>query len=134
MDDQRQQRINEAAEQFADAVTESYRAAVERGVSAQELNAELAQQFFSSVVENLRRQAEETRGASQELAEQTERSQEAARALAQKSVDVYRDFLNSMFSVAQGGTQAAERGATEAQITTTTEAPVERQADAELPL
>ena len=75
MDERRQQRINEAAEEFADAVTESYRAAAERGVSAQELNAELAQQFFSNVVETLRRQTEETRGASQELAEQTERRQ-----------------------------------------------------------
>ena len=39
---------------------------------------------------------EETRGATQELAEQTQRSQEAAQELAQESAQVYMNFLNTM--------------------------------------
>ncbi len=73
MDEQRQQRINEAADKFSQAVVESYRAVAERGISAQQLNAELAQQFFNGVIESLRRTAEETRGASQDLTEQSRR-------------------------------------------------------------
>ena len=128
MDDQQQRRINEAAEQFTNAVTESYRTLTERATSTQELNAELTQQFFGAVIENLRRQAEETRGASQELADQTQRTQEAAQALTQESVDVYMDFLNSMFSFAPEGrsTQAAQGGAREVERTAATEAPPER--------
>ena len=49
MDEQKQQKINEAAERFSEAVRESYQTVATRGQSAQELNAEMAQQFFSSV-------------------------------------------------------------------------------------
>jgi hypothetical protein len=45
-DDQQQQRLNEAADQFTNALVESFRAVSERGVSAQQLNPELPQQFF----------------------------------------------------------------------------------------
>lgn len=114
MDEQQQQRINQAAEQYASAITESYRAMAERGVSAQEANAQLTQQFFNSVLENLRTQAEETRGASQELAEQTQKAQEAARALTQETAGAYMEFMNSMFTLSQGGVRAAERGTGEA--------------------
>jgi uncharacterized protein YukE len=53
VDERQQQRINEAAEKFSDAVRESYRAVAERGASAQELNAELTQQFFNTVIDKL---------------------------------------------------------------------------------
>jgi hypothetical protein len=46
-----------------------------------------------------------------QLAEQTQRDQEASRQLTQESVQAYMDFVNSMFSFAQQGPQAAERGA-----------------------
>ena len=50
MDAEQQRRINETAERLGNAMKESYRAAVaERGVSAQELNAQLAQDFFNKV-------------------------------------------------------------------------------------
>ena len=52
---QQQQRVNRAAEEFANAVKESYRAVTERGQSAYELNAQLTEQFFNRVVENSRR-------------------------------------------------------------------------------
>jgi hypothetical protein len=49
MDDQQQQRVNEAAERFAEALRESYRTVASRGESAQQLNAEMTQQFFNTV-------------------------------------------------------------------------------------
>ena len=49
MDEQQQRRVNEAAEQFAEAVRASFQAVSERGASAQQLNAELTQQFFDTV-------------------------------------------------------------------------------------
>ncbi|HEY6751528.1 MAG TPA: hypothetical protein VI027_09390, partial [Rubrobacteraceae bacterium] len=58
MDQQQQQQVNEAAEKFAEAVRESYQTVADRAVSAQQLNAELTQNFFNSVINNLRSQAE----------------------------------------------------------------------------
>ena len=112
MDEQKQQQINEAAEQFAEAVKESYQTMADRGQSAQELNAQLAQQFFSSVNEQLRTHAEANREMTQQLLEQQQRQQEAGQQIAQESVGAYMDFVNSMFSVSQGAAQeGAEEGA-----------------------
>ena len=115
MDDQQQRRVNEAAEQFANAVKESYETVAQHGVSTQELNAQLTQQFFNRVINNLQTQAEGNRQMTQELADQTRKGQEASRQLAQESVNAYMDFLNSMFSFSQAAPQAAERGAVEAE-------------------
>jgi SOS response regulatory protein OraA/RecX len=52
MDEQRQQRINEAAQQFADALVQSFRAVSERSVSTQEQGAQLTQDFFNRVIVN----------------------------------------------------------------------------------
>src|SRR5829696_8459256 len=88
-DQQQQQRINQAAQEFVNAIVESQRTLAERSISAQQLNTELTQQFFTQVIEHLQRMGEETRGATQELAEQTQKSQEAAQALAQESAGVH---------------------------------------------
>lgn len=109
MDDQQQRRVDEAAQEFAEAVTESFRAVSDRAVSTQRLNAELTQNFFNSVIESLRRSAEQNRKASQEFAEQTQRGQEATQTLTQESVSAYMDFMSSMFSFYQGNLQVAER-------------------------
>jgi hypothetical protein len=107
-----------AAEQFADAVRASYQAVADRSVSAQALNAQLTQQFFTDVINNLRKQAEDTREMSQQLADQQRRTQEAGQALTQESVGAYMNFVNSIFSFYQGsvqeeeGAEAAERGTT----------------------
>ncbi len=103
-----QQQANEAAKQFADAVRVSYQAVADRSVSAQALNAQLMQQFFTDVINNLRTQTQDNRQMTQELADQQRRTQEAGQALTQESVGVYMDFVNSMFSVSQG---AAQEGA-----------------------
>jgi uncharacterized protein YukE len=110
MDQQSQQRINEAAEQFTDALVESYKTVTERGASAQEQGAQLTEDFFNRVVENLRTQAEENRQATQQLAD---RQADAAQTLTRESVDAYMNFVNSMFSYWQGVAQTGERGARE---------------------
>jgi polyhydroxyalkanoate synthesis regulator phasin len=97
--DQKQQRqVNEAAEKFAEALKESYQSIADRSVSAQELNTQLTQEFFNGVINNLRTQAENNRGLSEDLIEQQRKQQEASRALAQESVGAYMDFLDSMFA------------------------------------
>jgi hypothetical protein len=111
MDEQKQRQVNEAAEKFADAVRESYQTVADRAVSAQELNAELTQNFFNSVINNLRSQADQNREMTQQLADQQERQREATQALAQESVGAYMDFINSMFSYYQGGLEETKRQA-----------------------
>lgn len=114
MDEQQQQRINEAAQQFADAVRESYRTVVDRGESTQRLNAELTQQFYNAVINNLRSQTEEAQQMSQELREQQERQRQAAQSFTQEAVGSYMDFMSSMFSIYQGSVGEAERATEEA--------------------
>ncbi len=111
MDDRQQRQVNEAAEKFAEAIRESFEAVAERGVSAQQLNAELTQNFFNSVIDNLQAQTEGTRRLTRELADQQERQWEASQAMAQQSVDAYMDFISSMFSYYQGTVAQAQRQA-----------------------
>ncbi len=109
MDQQQQQQLNEAAQQFTDAYVQAQRAAADRGVSAQEMNAQLTQDFFNRVIDNLRTQAEDTRQMGQQLVDQQQRAMEAGRTLTQESVDAYIDFVNSMFTSWQGGVEQARR-------------------------
>ena len=109
MDEQQQQRINEAAQQFTDALVESYKAVSDRAVSAQQPGIQLTQDFFNRVVDNLRTQAEDTREVGQELVGQQQRQWEAAQTLAQESTNAYMDFVNSMFYFYQGSVEAGER-------------------------
>ena len=117
-DQQSQQRINEAADQFTDALVQSYKTVAERGVSAQEQGAQLTEVFFNQTIDNLRAQAEENRQASQQLVDQQQRQAEAAQTLTQESVGAYMDFMDSMFSYWQGGIQTAEQGARETEKAT----------------
>ena len=112
-DQQSQQRINEAADQFTDALVHSYKTLAERGVSAQEGSAQVTEVFFNQAINNLHAQAEQNRQATQQLADQQQRQAEAAQTLTRESVDAYMDFMDSMFSWWQGGIQTAERGARE---------------------
>jgi hypothetical protein len=111
-----------------------------RGESAQQLNAEMTQWFFNTVIHYLQRHAEANIQVGEELAGQAQRGQEASRQLTQESVQAYMEFINSMFSYAQTSSlAAAQRGTIEAQETpiptpTTTEASPERQEGAEVPL
>ena len=107
---QSQQRINEAADQFTDALVQSYKTVAERGVSVQERSAQVTEVFFNQTINNLRAQAEENRQATERLTEQHQRQAEAAQTITEESVDAYMDFIDSMFSYWQGGVQTAERG------------------------
>jgi hypothetical protein len=111
VDDRQQKQVNEAAEKFAEALKESYQSIADRSVSAQELNAQLTQDFFNGVITNLRTQAENNRALSEDLIEQQRKQQEASQALAQESVNAYMDFLNSMFSYYRGNLDEAQRRA-----------------------
>jgi hypothetical protein len=112
-DQQSQQRIIEAADQFTDALVQSYKTLAERGVSAQEQGARVTEVFFNQTITNLRAQAEENRQATQQLADQQQRQAEAAQTLTQESVGAYMELMDSMFSYWQGGIQTAEQGARE---------------------
>ena len=81
----------------------------DRSVSAQELNAQMPQDFFNGVINNLRTQAENNRALSEDLIEQQRKQQEASQALAQESVNAYMDVLNSMFSDYRGNLDEAQR-------------------------
>src|SRR5918994_1395412 len=108
MDERQIESVNEAAQRFAEAVRESYQTVADRAVSAQQLNAELTQNFFNSVINNLRSQAESNRQMTQDLQGQQERQREATQALTQESVGAYMDFVNSMFSYYQGTVESTE--------------------------
>ncbi len=98
MNEQQQRRVNEATEQFTDALVAPYRTVSERSVSAQQPAAALTQYFFSTVINNLRTQAEDTRQMTRHLANQQQRAREASRDLTQASVGAYMDFVNSCVS------------------------------------
>jgi predicted RNA polymerase sigma factor len=117
-DQQSQQRINQAADQFTDALVQSYKTLAERGVSAQEGSAQVTEVFFNQTINNLRAQAEENRQATQQLADQQQRQAEAAQTLTKESVGAYMEFMDSMFSFWQGGIQTAEQGARETEKAT----------------
>ena len=117
-DQQSQQRINQAADQFTDAFVQSYKTVAERGVSAQEGSAQVTEVFFNQTINNLRAQAEENRQATQQLADQQQRQAEATRTIAQESVGAYLEFMDSMYSWWLGGIQTAEQGARETEKAT----------------
>jgi polyhydroxyalkanoate synthesis regulator phasin len=89
------QQVNEAAEKFAEAIKESYQALADRSVSAQEINAQLTQEFFNGVINNLRTQAEGNRALAEDLIEQQRKQREASQALTQESVNAHTDFLKT---------------------------------------
>jgi hypothetical protein len=104
-------RVDEAAEKFTESLVEAYRAVAGRSVSAQELNAQLTQEFFNGVINNLRTQAENNRALAEDLIEQQRKQQEASQALTQESVNAYMDFLGSVFAYPPQGTQTPAREA-----------------------
>jgi hypothetical protein len=114
MDEKRHRQVNEAAQKFAESLTEAYRAVAGRSVSAQELNAQLTQEFFNGEINNLRTQAESNRALAEDLIEQQRKQQEASQAFTQESVNAYMDFLNSVFALPRESAQTAGRATREA--------------------
>ena len=114
MDERQQRQVNEVAGKFAESLTEAYRAVAGRSVSAQELNAQLTQEFFSGVINNLRTQAESNRALAEDLIEQQRKQQEASQALTQESVNAYMDFVGSVFALPRETAKTPEGVAREA--------------------
>jgi len=115
MDDQQQQRINRAAQEFTDALVAAYATTADSTVVAQQIGAQQIEYFFNTVISNLRTQAEGTSQLTQQLADQQRLARETTRQLTQLSTDNYMDLLDSMFSFYQGGTSRTQRRAEEAQ-------------------
>jgi hypothetical protein len=55
MDNQQQQRMNRAAQEFTDALLAAYRTTSENTAAVQELGAQQIEYFFNTVINNLRR-------------------------------------------------------------------------------
>ncbi len=115
MDNQQQQRINRAAQEFTDALVAAYKTTSNSTVVAQQLGAQQIEYFFDTVINNLRTQAEGTLRATQQLDAQRRLAREAARELTQASTDTYMDLLDSVFSFYQGGASRTRRRAEDAQ-------------------
>ena len=113
MDNQQQQRINAAAQQFTDALVAASRSTSDRSVAAQKLGTQMTGYFFNSVINNLRTQAEGTRQVTRQLADQQRRAQQATREFTQVSTNTYMNLLDSISSFYQGGTTRAQRRAAE---------------------
>ena len=114
MDDQQQQRINRAAQEFTDALVAAYRTASDNTVVAQQVGARQIEYFFDAVIGNLRAQAGGTSQMARQLASQQRLAQETTRNLARVSTDNYMDLLDSVFSFYQGGASRTQRRADEA--------------------
>src|SRR5215212_4911126 len=115
MDNQQQQRINAAAQQFTDALVAASRTTSGRSVAAQKLGTQMTGYFFNSVMNNLLTQAEGTRQVRQQLVDQQRRAQEATREFTQVSANTYMNLLDSISSFYQGGTTRAQRRVEEAE-------------------
>src|SRR3712207_8313338 len=98
MDNQQQQKMNRAAQEFTDALLAAYRTTSENTAVAQQLGAQQIEYFFNTVIDNLRTQAEGTLRLTQQLATQQQLAQQATRDLAQVTTDNYMDLLDSVFS------------------------------------
>jgi hypothetical protein len=93
MDQQQMQRMNQAAEQLTDASQQSFRVLVERTVELGESNLKITQNFFQSLSEHLKDQAQANQNLAQGLNEQARTQSEAFQALTQESVNAYEDLL-----------------------------------------
>lgn len=97
MNEENTNRINEAAEELAEAARESYKVAVDRAFAAQESNMRLARGFFEDWVDTLHEGAEFNRRTLQSLAEQAREQREALQELSRRSLFAYDGFLDSLY-------------------------------------
>jgi hypothetical protein len=111
---QQQQRMNRAAQEFTDALVAAYRTASDNTAVAQQLSARQIEYFFDAVMGNLRAQAGGTSQMARQLASQQRFAQETTRDIARVSTDNYMDLLDSVFSFYQGGASRTQRRADEA--------------------
>lgn len=99
---------HETAQKLAEAILESHRMLTNYSMEAQGRHTQLTRNFFASVDNIIRAQAESNLAASRRLAEQAVNGQEALQALARESANAYIDFLDSMFSYYQESVKTTE--------------------------
>ena len=105
MDQQQQQNVNQAAQEWTEAVRQSFQTLADRTVNLQESNLKLTQNFFQQFVEQLQSQTQGIQQVTQTL------QQQAFEALAQESAKTYSDFLGSALSFYQQTMSQATQGA-----------------------
>jgi hypothetical protein len=96
----RAQDLNEAANRFAETLTDSYRLVYEQASESAERQQQRAQEFSELVSSNLREHAEAGRANAQQLSEQASKQREA-----------YAEFLDTAFSRYRAGTEQATQSA-----------------------
>jgi hypothetical protein len=87
---------------------EGLQAVVDSAIAAQERNAKLAQGILENGIEVLKSQVGVTQTLIQELGQQYQKQQDAFQALAQQSMEAYRDFLFAPLTFFQKAVDAAE--------------------------
>jgi hypothetical protein len=87
---------------------EGLQAVVDSAIAAQERNTKLAQGILENGIEVLKSQVGVTHSLMQELGQQYQKQQEAFQALAQESMETYRDFLFAPLTFFQKAMDAAE--------------------------
>lgn len=108
MDEKDINRVNEAAEELAEAARESYKAAVDRAFATRESNMRLARSFFEDWGDTLQDQAELNRRTLQTLAELAREQREVFRQLSLQSMNAYDGFLDSLFYYYQDVSKRSE--------------------------
>ena len=84
MDENQKQNITQASEQLTDSAQQSFQMLADRTVALQESNLKLTQDFFNNWIEQVNNQAQGTREATQNLAEQGQVQREAFETLSQE--------------------------------------------------
>jgi hypothetical protein len=115
VDRSRAENANQAAEQMAKTIQDSYETVADAAVEIQERNIQFSQSLVDTWNSTLRKQAETTRAMTQVLVEQTQRQQEAFRTLTEESVSTYIDLLYSMSPYPQEEERETVKGATQKQ-------------------
>ncbi len=87
---------------------ESFQAVVDSALAAQERNTRLAQSVLENGAEVLTSQSTLTNSLMQEMGQQFQKQQEAFQALAQESMEAYRDFLFAPLTFWQKAMSATE--------------------------
>jgi hypothetical protein len=86
MDENQKQNITQASEQLTDSAQQSFQMLADRTVALQESNLKLTQNFFHNWIEQVNNQAQGTREATQNLAEQGQRQREAVETLSSRAL------------------------------------------------
>ncbi|MDP9484721.1 MAG: hypothetical protein M3Q49_02825 [Actinomycetota bacterium] len=101
MDRPQAERTNQAAQEWTEAVRQSFQTLADRTVTLQESNLWLTQSFFQQFVEQLQSQAQGNQQVAQTL------QQQAFETLAEETANAYSGFLNSALSFHQQTLQQA---------------------------